>query len=199
MSKRSIAYSDEKDKLLCEIFSEHTQDAITGRGQSKEAFWKRIVETFNDQNKKDSQSEVAYSHTLKSLESRFSLIQNHCRLFLSCIKYTEDLKKSRASEIDTMMMARDMFKKHPSGSKRGFQFDHVFEIMSNLEKFKDHNEPRNLHKSSRQNFAGHMSLSQENATFESPKLLAFTMNLSDENVEGESFRFNDKFGDSSHL
>lgn len=95
-------------------------------------------------------------------------------------------------------MAKDMFKKNAATNKKGFQFDHVFSIMQNMEKFKDHNEPRHPHKISRKNFSTHVSSSSENATPDSPNISSFNINLSEDNVDVTSFDVNASVGGSSY-
>ena len=97
MSKRSVTYTDDEDKLLCNIYSDFTQ---RGNNQTGENFWNRIVAAFNEQNMQDKAPAVPHPRTVKSLESRFSVIQAQCKLFLGCIKAAEDMNKSGASQMD---------------------------------------------------------------------------------------------------
>ena len=91
-----------------------------------------------------------------------------------------------------------MFKKNAPENKKRFQFDHVFDIVKDLEKCKDHNPTRHSHKISRKNYSTHVSSSSENATPDSPNISSFNINLSEDNVDITSFDVNDSISGSSH-
>lgn len=43
---RSLGYSPEEDKILCQVYIEISQDPIVGAYQSSDRFWDRVVDAY---------------------------------------------------------------------------------------------------------------------------------------------------------
>ncbi|XP_020271025.1 uncharacterized protein LOC109846212 [Asparagus officinalis] len=90
MSVRSTGYTVTEDVLLCQVFLDISQDPIIGRNQSRDAFWSRVEDKYNELR-----------------DQHFELVR-----------------------------AKMLFMQEPK-YKKGFKFDHVWNMVKNFEKFKD--------------------------------------------------------------
>ncbi|KAK4723971.1 hypothetical protein R3W88_026750 [Solanum pinnatisectum] len=117
---RSSGYSLNEDKLLCQIYVDISQDPITGICQSYDQFWVRIEQSYNN-----LKEESWIYRNKKSLQK-----------LSACIRQIENLHPSGASDIDIINQAKILLMQEPT-YKKGFKFDHVWNLMKDFEKFKD--------------------------------------------------------------
>ncbi|XP_051150179.1 glutathione S-transferase T3-like [Andrographis paniculata] len=190
MSIRGGGYSHDEDVLLCQHYLDISQDPITGRQQSRNQFWNRITDAYNQTKNPDWEIRSA-----RSVQNRIQAIEKVVRKLLACIKKVETLKPNGASEMDVLNQANEILMKEYASSKKGFKFDHVWNLLKDFEKFNDHNEARNPYKIPRKNNFTHVSSSSDNTAFESPENSSFSVNLDDDesglnlnyNVGGSSY------------
>ncbi|XP_049384591.1 uncharacterized protein LOC125848707 isoform X2 [Solanum stenotomum] len=104
---RSSGYSLNEDKLLCQIYVDISQDPITGICQSYDQFWVRIEQSYNN-----LKEESWIYRNKKSLQCRIALIEK------------------AINQAKMLLMQEPTYKK-------GFKFDHVWNLMKDFEKFKD--------------------------------------------------------------
>ena len=64
MSVRSSGYTITEDVLLCQVFLDISQDPIIGRNQSRDAFWSRVEDIYNEL--RDQHFEVRTSRSISS-------------------------------------------------------------------------------------------------------------------------------------
>ncbi|CAL9239505.1 unnamed protein product [Arabidopsis halleri] len=174
---RSTGYSKEEDKFLCQVYMDISQNPITGVYQSSDHFWDRVAESFeNRKNPTWSQ------RSKKSLQCRLQTIQKSTRKLHACIKQCENRRSSGLSSDDIFNQAKEMLMQDKS-FKSGWKFDHVWDIIKNLEKLKDGATP--ARKFSNLCGLGYTSSESENPTSDSvlqasPSLSSFSLNLYDE-------------------
>ncbi|KAG5581793.1 hypothetical protein H5410_052420 [Solanum commersonii] len=130
---RSSGYSLNEDKLLCQIYVDISQDPITGICQSYDQFWIRIEQSYNN-----LKEESWIYRNKKSLQRRIALIKKAIRKLSGCIRQIENLHHSGASDIDIINQAKMLLMQEPT-YKKGFKFEHVWNLMKDFEKFKDIN------------------------------------------------------------
>ncbi|KAG8366149.1 hypothetical protein BUALT_Bualt17G0045900 [Buddleja alternifolia] len=191
MSSRSGNYRFEEDYLLCQIYLDVSQDPITGNNQTRTRLWNRVTQLYNET--KDVSME---ERSLRSLDSRFKAIERGVRRLIQCIKKVELCNPSGASEQDILQRAKQMFVEDVQ-FKTGFKFDHVWNILKNVEKFHDNDTTR------RQICGKHpsdYSTSQSDSqtpdcnTPESPGFPQFSMNLNDDNDDIGGFSYERPIG-----
>ncbi|KAG5580739.1 hypothetical protein H5410_051366, partial [Solanum commersonii] len=124
-------YSLNEDKLLCQIYVDISQDPITDICQSYDQFWVRIEQSYNN-----LKEESRIYRNKKSLQCRIALIEKAIRKLSGCIRQIENLHPSGASDIDIINQAKMLLIQEPT-YKKGFKFDHIWNLMKDFEKFKD--------------------------------------------------------------
>ncbi|KAK9116264.1 hypothetical protein Sjap_015211 [Stephania japonica] len=65
-----------------------------------------------------------------------NIIQSEVKKLNGCLRQVEYMKQSGASNEDNMNWVKEMFATEAM-NKKGFRFDHVWEIVKDYEKFKD--------------------------------------------------------------
>ncbi|KAG5614117.1 hypothetical protein H5410_013941, partial [Solanum commersonii] len=108
-----------------------SQDPITGICQSYDQFWVRIEQSYNN-----LKEESWIYHNKKSLQCRIALIEKAIRKLSGCIRQIKNLHPNGASDIDIINQAKMLLMQEPT-YKKGFKFDHVWNLMKDFEKFKD--------------------------------------------------------------
>ncbi|XP_020242975.1 glutathione S-transferase T3-like [Asparagus officinalis] len=101
MSVRSTGYTVTEDVLLCQVFLDISQDPIIGRNQSRDAFWSRVEDRYNEL--RDQNSDV---RTSRSIRSRMEIISNEVRKLNACLRQVENLNPSGASDEDILVRAK---------------------------------------------------------------------------------------------
>ncbi|XP_020262906.1 glutathione S-transferase T3-like [Asparagus officinalis] len=162
MSVRSTGYTVTEDVLLCQVFLDISQDPIIGRNQSRDAFWSRVEDKYNEL--RDQHFEM---RTSRSIRSRMEIISNEVRKLNACLRQVENLNPSGASDEDILVQAKMLFMQEPK-YKKGFKFDHVWNMVKIFEKFKD-DVPTARQVGRRQSQSVNFDSSQsDNPTLESP-------------------------------
>ncbi|KAG5601012.1 hypothetical protein H5410_032382 [Solanum commersonii] len=128
---RSSAYSLNEDKLLCQIYVDISQDPITGICQFYDQFWVRIEQSYNN-----LKEESWIYRNKKSLQCQIALIEKAIKKLGGCIRQIENLHPSGASDIDIINQAKMLLMQEPT-YKKGFKFDHLWNLMKDFKKFKD--------------------------------------------------------------
>ncbi|KAG8364837.1 hypothetical protein BUALT_Bualt18G0040100 [Buddleja alternifolia] len=129
--------------------------------------------------------------SLQSLESRCKAIEKGVRKLIQCIKKMELYNPNGASEQDILQPAKLMFVENVQ-FKANFKFDHMRNMLKNVEKFLDNDITRRQvcgkHPS---NYSSSQSDNQtpDCNTPQSPELPQFFINLNDDNddIGGSSY------------
>lgn len=95
MPLRTCGYSQEEDKLICQVYMEISQDPIKGIYQSSDRFWSRVIEAYEDA-KNPSWGE----RSKKSIQARVQAIEKATKKLHACIKQCESRRPSGASSDD---------------------------------------------------------------------------------------------------
>lgn len=95
MSGRGSSFTTEEDILLCKSYLDISQDPITGRNQSSDRFWGRIMEQYNSDKPQDYEL-----RNTRSLQSRMSIISAAVKKMNGCVRQIENMHPSGASEQD---------------------------------------------------------------------------------------------------
>ena len=104
MSVRSTGYTVTEDVLLCQVFLDISQDPIIGRNQSRDAFWSRVEDKYNEL--RDQHFEM---RTSRSIRSRMEIISNEVRKLNACLRQVENLNPSGASDEDIVSILLIIF------------------------------------------------------------------------------------------
>ncbi|XP_073273323.1 uncharacterized protein [Primulina huaijiensis] len=127
---RTTSYSYQEDIRLCHVYLDISQDPIIGINQSRNQFWSRVEQSYNNSRAPDM-TEV---RNKRSMQSRMGLILAAIIKLKSCIQQVEQLHPSGASDMYIIIRAKELMKQG-SNFKKGFKFDHVWSIMKYMEKF----------------------------------------------------------------
>ena len=154
MTSRSAGYSTNEDVLLCGVYLDVSQDPIIGKQQSSQRFWSRVAEAYEI-----AKNECWESRNPRSLQCRLQVIEKAIRKLNGCYRQVENLHPSGASEQDLVSIflvitlyiniriflniflimqlnqAKTLLMQDPS-YKRGFKFDHVWNMMKMLRSLK---------------------------------------------------------------
>ncbi|KAG8388318.1 hypothetical protein BUALT_Bualt02G0113100 [Buddleja alternifolia] len=136
MSSQSTNYRVEEDIHLCHLILDISQDPITSINQTKNKLWNRGTQLYNE-----SKDVSMKDRILKSLESHFKAIEKAVQRLIQCIKKVELYNPRRASEQDILQRAKLMFVENVQ-FKDGFKFDHVWNMLKDVEKFLDNDTTR---------------------------------------------------------
>ncbi|KAF7136313.1 hypothetical protein RHSIM_Rhsim08G0115200 [Rhododendron simsii] len=129
-SQRGRAFLVEEDKILCCAWLEVSQDPVKGANQRKEKLWEHIACLYKE--RKPNYNSGA--RTTKSLQCRMALINKAINKFRGCVRSVEHQHPSGASEIDILEKSKILFAQDMD-EKKGFQFDHVWPILKEAEKW----------------------------------------------------------------
>ncbi|KAK4738960.1 hypothetical protein R3W88_002657 [Solanum pinnatisectum] len=127
MTIRAAGYSIKEDIRLCQIYVEISEDPITGVQQTGDHFWGRVEESYNN-----AKEELWGYRNKRSLHSRIQVIERAVRKLNGCIRQLENLHPKK----DIIMQAKCLLMQDPN-YKKGFKFDHLWEMMKDFAKFKD--------------------------------------------------------------
>ncbi|KAK2662952.1 hypothetical protein Ddye_001526 [Dipteronia dyeriana] len=131
-TKRSSSYTNAEDTHLCHIYLDVSQNPIIGIYQSKDMFWRRVENDYNN----SRPSFITEVRNKRSLLCRMQTIPTSMGKMRGCIRQIERLKPSGASEADIMNQAKILLSQD-NKYKHGFRFDHVWPILKDMEKFTD--------------------------------------------------------------
>lgn len=95
MSIRSQSYSQEEDKLLCQVYMDISQDPIKGVYQSSDQFWSRVMQAY--ENGKDTSWA---ERTKRSMQTQVQTIEKATKKLHACIKQCENRHQSGVSNDD---------------------------------------------------------------------------------------------------
>ncbi|CAA0842335.1 Unknown protein [Striga hermonthica] len=125
---------------------------------------------------------------MRSLDSRYRLMETHCRRFNGCLKQIEYRNPSGTQIQDRIEQAERLFEQDPK-YKDGFKFHHVFRLFKEFGKFDDNvSQPRPR----RRDFDTLNDSSESDVPYdgqptpESPGLSSFSPQQSDDGVGGTS-------------
>lgn len=96
-SSRSVGYSKEEDKFLCQVYMQISQVPITGVHQTADHFWNRVVEAF-----KNGKNAIWNERSKKSIQCRFQTIERATKKLHACIKQCENRRPNGASNDDVV-------------------------------------------------------------------------------------------------
>ncbi|KAL6140868.1 hypothetical protein ACLB2K_059160 [Fragaria x ananassa] len=113
------------------IYLEISQDPIDGVNQKKDKVWVRITELWN-QDKDENQTRSS-----KSLQSRFVDLTYGVSKFRGDVRQVEDDNPSGANEKDICAKAKQILLDDSNFTKKKLQFDHVWHILKDAEKWAD--------------------------------------------------------------
>ncbi|KAK3183020.1 hypothetical protein Dsin_030306 [Dipteronia sinensis] len=132
---RGKAFSIDEDKLLCQVYLEITQDPVIGINQKKDKLWEHINNVFHSRRL----SYCTEDRTPKSLSCQMSTIMKAVSKFRGCIRQIKHLNPSGASEMDIISINRAnvLFSEDKEYKHKGFQFDYVWLILKDTEKWMD--------------------------------------------------------------
>ncbi|XP_073121825.1 uncharacterized protein [Henckelia pumila] len=163
---RYASYSFQEDIHLCHVYLDISQDPIIGINQSRNQLWDRVGQRYNNSRAPD----ITEVRNKRSVQSRMGLILSEISKLGACIQHVELLDPSGASEMDIIIRAKELMKQDDN-FKICFKFDHVWNIMKDMEKFQ-------LHLTHTQ--------ATDSPKSASPGLSPFEIYLSDENNWGSS-------------
>jgi len=92
---RTLAYSMDEDKMLCEAWMEMGQNAILGAEQTGTAFWKRVHDQFHEQRCYEPHK-FESDRNETSLQKRWAFIQSEFSKFVGAY---EDVERRPVSGI----------------------------------------------------------------------------------------------------
>jgi hypothetical protein len=92
MSQRTVNYTSQEDKLLCQVWMEISQDPICGAEQ-KGAYWWKIGKYFYEQRNLKSSNLYSDQNDI-SLENRWSSINAECNKFQGAYEQAMVMKVS---------------------------------------------------------------------------------------------------------
>ncbi|KAL5832636.1 hypothetical protein ACOSQ3_016310 [Xanthoceras sorbifolium] len=130
---RGKSFSVDEDELLCHVYLEITQDLVMGMNQKKDSLWERINIMFHSRRP----SFCTVDRSPKSLACRMSIITKAISKFRGCVRRIEHLYPSGASEMDIINRAKVLFSEEKEYKLKRFQFDHVWPILKDIEKWMD--------------------------------------------------------------
>ncbi|KQK11640.1 hypothetical protein BRADI_2g61365v3, partial [Brachypodium distachyon] len=108
-SKRTAAYAECEDKLLCEAWLKIGQDPVCGAEQKGQAYWKRIFDFFHEQQQFPPHSFASDQGEL-SLQKRWGLIQQECNKFAGANDHLRDMPLSGVGVKDLVFQVLEYFK-----------------------------------------------------------------------------------------
>ena len=77
---RSVSYTEDEDRVLCESWMIHGQDAKVGTQQKGKAYWKKVHRCFH-QMRKFNKWNFESDRNINSLTKRWGHIQAECNKF----------------------------------------------------------------------------------------------------------------------
>ncbi|XP_074561029.1 uncharacterized protein LOC141817248, partial [Curcuma longa] len=152
--------------------------------QSKDQFWARIEKEYHA-----DPNFVHCSRPPRSLQKRMLLMLGAVSKMKGCIRQIEHLNPSGASEQDILTRAKALLVQDPKYTK-GFKFDHVWDILKDIEKFGTDNMNTASMQSRRQTAnvgSSEQQLSEEEIrTPSSPYVATFDLNITSSDSGGSS-------------
>ncbi|KAM5554503.1 hypothetical protein ABKV19_022739 [Rosa sericea] len=130
-SKRGLNFTVEEDIQLCHVYLDISQCPINGINQKKDALWERIAVIYNEGKSEER------SRSGGSLQSRFSDLCLPVSKLRGHIRQIEYQNPSGASESYIFKKAKESLLDDSTYKKKKFQFDHVWPILKNAEKWLD--------------------------------------------------------------
>ena len=104
MSIRSSGYTQDEDKLLCQVYIEISQDPIKGVYQSADQFWSRVEEAYHN-----GKIETWSDRSKRSIQARVQTIEKAARKLHACIRQCENRRPSGASNKDIVSINISIF------------------------------------------------------------------------------------------
>ncbi|KAK2645265.1 hypothetical protein Ddye_020460 [Dipteronia dyeriana] len=95
-TKRSSSYTNAEDTHLCHIYLDVSQNPIIGIYQSKDMFWSRVENDYNN----SKPSFITEVRNKRSLQCRMQTILTSMGKIRGCIRQIERLKPNGDSEAD---------------------------------------------------------------------------------------------------
>ncbi|XP_010238926.1 glutathione S-transferase T3 [Brachypodium distachyon] len=132
-SKRTQAYAECEDKLLCEAWLEIGQDPIWGAEQKGTAYWKRIYDYFHEHRLLPPYSFISDRGEV-SLQKRWGLIQSECNKFAGAHDHVKARPVSSVGVGDMAYQALEYFKVM---YKKPFGLIHCWRIFMEALKWQD--------------------------------------------------------------
>ncbi|XP_050226247.1 uncharacterized protein LOC126676149 [Mercurialis annua] len=130
MTCRTTSYVPAEDILLCQIYMAACEDHNMGVHQPGNRFWSHVAEKYNN-----STSLNITLRSDRSLQARVQVIERAVRKLNGCIRQVKNMNISGASDQDILNQARILLMQD-SNYKRGFKFDHVWNMLKDFEKLK---------------------------------------------------------------
>ncbi|XBI94219.1 hypothetical protein VPH35_030906 [Triticum aestivum] len=147
---RTSNYSTNDDKLLCNTYLQVSRDPSIGGDQSRDAYWGRMKEYFDDHNMS------GIDRSERSLRSRWSTINSDCQKWAATQKSVDKINPSGTNEDDRFNIAQNLFKEETRKTKKGkikkgrvFTLSHCYEVLKNDEKWKNRDGLDDLHLSNK--------------------------------------------------
>ncbi|KAE8778868.1 Lectin-domain containing receptor kinase A4.3 [Hordeum vulgare] len=119
--KQTKAYTQNKDKLLCECWRDIGQDPNIGSEQKPPTFWQKVHREFQE-HKKFKPYQMESKRWWVSLDKRWRMIQQECNKFCSILENTEARPVSGIDMKDMVFQASRAFKIHYEG--KSFNLTH---------------------------------------------------------------------------
>ncbi|XBI47633.1 hypothetical protein VPH35_111543 [Triticum aestivum] len=147
---RAGNYSTNDDKLLCNTYLQVSRDPSIGGDQSRDAYWGRMKEYFDDHNVS------VIDRSERSLRSRWSTINSDCQKWAAAQKAVDKINPSGTNEDDRFNIAQNLFKEETRTTKKGkikkgrvFTLPHCYEVLKDDEKWKKRDGLDDLHLSNK--------------------------------------------------
>ncbi|KAE8896838.1 hypothetical protein PF005_g21072 [Phytophthora fragariae] len=134
-------FEADEEEMLCKAYLHIGKDAGTGTGQAAAKFWSRVAEYYNEH-----RPDGADHRPLRSLETKWAVIQHDVSKFCGCVATVVDLNRSGTNEDDDVATAMQLYQSsHTSkGVKdnKPFKFVHCWRVLSKEPKWQAHRAPK---------------------------------------------------------
>ncbi|XBH57987.1 hypothetical protein VPH35_079504 [Triticum aestivum] len=133
-SIRTGSYTQDEDKLICQVWMEISQDPRTGAQQKGIVFWTRVDKTFHER-KMFEPYQISSNRGIGSIQKRWLFIQQECNKYQAAFESVEARPVSGLCVGDTAFQSLEAFKARHND--KPFTLTHCWTLINNCPKFKD--------------------------------------------------------------
>ncbi|KAG9399949.1 hypothetical protein AC1031_011415 [Aphanomyces cochlioides] len=107
---RGKAWSAEDSMLIAKSIVHVSHDPITGTGQKKATYYKRVYDTFVALQSTEDSSSIPVPRTAVAIENRWKTMQADVNKFVGCYSKATSLVRSGWQDEDYVQLALEMFR-----------------------------------------------------------------------------------------
>nr|XP_040249297.1 uncharacterized protein LOC120966812 [Aegilops tauschii subsp. strangulata] len=133
-SIRTGSYTQDEDKLICQVWMEISQDLRTGAQQKGIVFWTRVHKTFHER-KMFEPYQITSNRGIGSIQKRWLFIQQECNKYCAAFESIEARPVSGLGVGDMAFQSLEAFK--AQHNDKPFTLTHCWMIINNCPKYKD--------------------------------------------------------------